>query len=321
MIRVIIPNYNGKEHIRECLDSLREQTVKNFTVTVVDNASEDGSDLIVLQEYPEVNLIKLTKNFGFAKAVNIGIKDALKIQEVNYIVLLNNDVKCDINFIKELINGFISEDIGSVASKMLNYYDNSIIDAAGDYLNWRGLPTARGNGKKDSEEYNTGTFVFSACAGAAAYKREVFEKTGFFDEDFFAYFEDVDFGFRLQLMRYKCYYNPRAICYHKREASFSKRKGLITKLCEKNLVALRFKNYPLPLLLRFQPIFMASRLVRYWRFLKNESVKTFLCALEGYFCGLFELPKSFRKRREIQKKKKITNSELYNILKLCNEKY
>lgn len=321
MIRVIIPNYNGKEHIRECLNSLREQTVKNFTVTVVDNASEDGSDLIISQEYPEVNLIKLDKNFGFAKAVNNGIKDALKIQDIKYIVLLNNDIRCDINFIKELTNGFISEDIGSVASKMLNYYDNSIIDAAGDYINSRGLPTARGNGKKDSEEYDKETFVFSACAGAAAYRKEVFEKVGFFDEDFYAYFEDVDFGFRLQLMQYKCYYNPRAICYHKREASFSKRKGLITKLCEKNLVALRFKNYPLSLLLKFQPIFTASRCVRYWRFLKNESIKTFLYALEGYFYGLLELPKTLRKRREIQKKKKITNSELYNILKLCNEKY
>ncbi|MCX7833770.1 MAG: glycosyltransferase family 2 protein [Ignavibacteria bacterium] len=315
MIEVIIPNYNGKDHIKECLDSLRIQTEKNFSITIVDNASEDGSDDIIAKEYPEVNLIRLNKNFGFAKAINYGIKEALKKTEIKYIILLNNDIKCDRNFIKEMISGFVANDVGSVASKMLNYYDNSIIDAAGDYISWRGLPTARGNGMKDTEKFNKGIFMFSACAGAAAYKREVFEQVGFFDEDFYAYFEDVDFGFRLQLMGYRCYYNPKAICYHKREATFSKWKGLITKLCEKNLLALRLKNYPILLLIIFQPIFFASRCIRYWKFLKNDSFETFKNALLGYFLGLREIPKTIRKRRQIQKLKKISNSELLKILK------
>ncbi len=315
MIQIVIPNYNGKEHIRECLDSLRNQTEKNFSITVIDNASQDGSDTIIEKEYPEVNLIRLPNNQGFAKAINYGIIEALKKPEIKYIILLNNDVKCDSEFVAEMIRGFITDDTGSVAAKMLNYYDNTLIDAAGDYINWKGAPTARGHGLKDSEEFNKQTFIFSACAGAAAYRREAFEKAGLFDEDFYAYFEDVDFGFRLQLINYKCNYNPKAICYHKREATFSKMKGLITKLCEKNLIALRLKNYPFILLLRLQLIFSISRLIRYYRLIRKESFRTFLYALEGYFLGLCEIPKTIKKRKIIQKKRKITISELCKLLK------
>jgi len=316
LTEIIIPNYNGKDLIRDCLLSLKNQSVENFRITVIDNGSTDESCEIIEREFPDVNLIRLPNNTGFAKAVNIGIKEGFKSQQIKYFILLNNDVECDYFFVEEMIKGFVSNDVGSVASKMLNYYDRSLIDAAGDFLNRRGLPTARGNKMKDSEVFNKSEFVFSACAGAAAYRREALEIVGLFDEDFFAYYEDVDIGFRLQLMKFKCYYNAKAICYHKREATSSKTKGLTTKYCEKNLIALRIKNYPFFLLLRFEIFFIIARFLRYYRMLINNSFAVFASALGGYFMGLSEIRKSLSKRKTIQKNRLLTDKEVLSILKL-----
>lgn len=319
MVSVIIPNYNGEEHLKECLDSLKNQSFNNFEVIVVDNNSSDNSVEIISNEYSYVKLIKMKNNTGFSKAVNAGIKYALNNKSTEYFVLLNNDIKCDKDFINELINGFTEPDTGSVASKMLNYFNPEIIDDAGDFINKRGLPTARGNKKKDSPEFNKEKFIFSACAGAAAYRREVFETVGLFDEDFFAYFEDIDLGFRMQLLEYKCFYNPRAVCYHKRGATFSSQGELTTMLCEKNLVSLRIKNYPFSLLLKYQLIFFFSRIVRYYRFRRDYSFKIFVYALKGYLKGLSEIPKSLKKRNAVQKNRKLDSKQIENLLKLYSD--
>lgn len=315
MVSVIIPNYNGEEHLRECLDSLKNQSFNNFDIIIVDNNSSDKSVDIIEIEYVYVKLIKMETNTGFSKAVNAGIKYALNKKNTEYFVLLNNDIKCDKDFIKELINGFINPDTGSVASKMLNFYNTEIIDDAGDFINKRGLPTARGHKEKDSPAFNRKKYIFSACAGAAAYRREVFEIIGLFDEDFFAYYEDIDFSFRMQFAGYKCYYNPKAFCYHKRGATFSSRGELTTMLCEKNLVALRLKNYPVSLLFKYQFIFFFSRIVRYYRFWRDHSFKVFVYAVRGYLKGLLEIPKNLKKRKMIRENRKLNSKQIENLLK------
>jgi GT2 family glycosyltransferase len=316
MVSVIIPNYNGEKHLRECLDSLKIQSFDKFDIIIVDNNSSDKSVDIINNEYSFVKLINMTSNSGFSKAVNTGIRFALKNSNIKYIILLNNDIKCDKDFIKELISGFSNSDTGSVASKMMNFYNTDIIDDAGDFINKKGLPTARGNKKKDSPEFNKEKFIFSACAGAAAYSREVFEIVGLFDEDFFAYYEDIDFSYRMQLAGYKCYYNPKAFCYHKRGATFSSRGELTTMLCEKNLVALRLKNYPVSLLFKYQYIFFFSRIVRYYRFWRDHSFKVFVYAVRGYLKGLWEIPKNLKKRKMIQKNRNLNSRQIENLLKL-----
>jgi hypothetical protein len=311
---VIIPNYNGEEHLRECLDSLKIQSYDNFYIIVIDNNSSDNSVEIITKEYGYVLLIKMDTNTGFSKAINTGIKSALENKNTEYIILLNNDIKCDKDFVRELIAGFREPDTGSVASKMLHYYNPDIIDDAGDFINKRGLPYARGNKEKDSPEFNREEYIFSACAGASAYKREVFETIGLFDEDFFAYYEDIDFGFRMQLMGYKCFYNPRAVCFHKRGATFSSQGELTTMLCEKNLVAVRIKNYPLSLLINNLFTFFISRIVRYYRFWADHSFKVFCYAVKGYLKGLLEIPISLKKRNHIQKNRKLKSSQVKQIL-------
>lgn len=315
MVYVVIPNYNGLRHLRDCFDSLVKQSCKEFKVVLVDNNSSDESIAFTNRYYPGVIVIKLDKNTGFAKAVNEGIKFALKDINTKYVILLNNDVECDENFISELVKGVEENDCSSCASKMLNFYDRTKIDDTGDFIKKKGSPFARGHSEKDKGQYNTPEYIFGPCAGAAIYKREVFPTVGFFDEDFFAYYEDIDFSFRMQLYGLKCYYNPKAICYHKRGATTKDKIGFETELCEKNLIALRIKNYPLLMLLKYELFFFFARFRRYYYFYRDFSFQVFKSAVKGYFRGLLEIPISLSKRSEIQRSKSVSNYYIENLFR------
>lgn len=271
MTGVVIPNYNGISHLKNCFESLRKQDFRKFRIVMVDNGSSDDSVQFTAENYPEVEILRIENNAGFAPAVNKGIKYLLEDGNVEYILLLNNDIECAPDFLAEIHNGFSDEKTGSAACKMMNFYDRSVIDAAGDFVSMKRTPWARGNGERDNGQYDTPEYVFGACAGAAIYRRGVFEKAGFFDEDFISYFEDVDFSFRLQLCGFKCFYVPAAVCYHKRGATTKQWKGYETKMCERNLIALRLKNYPASLYSKCMIFFTAARVKRYLKFFFTDS--------------------------------------------------
>jgi hypothetical protein len=313
MICIIIPNYNGVEHLTECLRSIYNQTLQDFSSIIVDNNSTDISVSYVKTNYPATKVIELDDNYGFAKAVNIGIKYALKNYDPDYIVLLNNDVECDKNFLDELLKGFISEEIGSVSPKMLNYFHRNIIDGAGDIASKRKLPFPRGRDEKDIGQYELSGYIFGACAGAVMYKSAVFKTTGYFDEDFFAFLEDVDFSFRLQYLGYKCYYNPKAVCYHKRGATISSNRSFHAFLLERNIITLRVKNYPFSVLILFSIYYQLERLYRFLKYFYHSPFY-FLSALKGYSCGLFLIPKSFFKRINILKTRKVCTKYIISIM-------
>lgn len=311
----MIPNYNGLKHLEDCFSSLMKQTERNFRIILVDNNSSDDSVKYTKEKFPEVEIISMDHNTGFAKAVNSGIRRALTDDSCKHVLLLNNDTECDPMFVHEMLRAVSAPDAGSGACKMLNFHDRGMIDDAGDFIFHLGSPFARGFGEKDNGQYDKEEYIFAPCAGAAIYRAGVFREAGFFDEDFFAYYEDVDFGFRLQLLGYKCYYNPKAICYHKRGATTSSFSGFQTMLCEKNLVALRIKNYPLSLYVSSFPFFALVRVKRYLIFLFRHSPSLFLSAVKGYIMGLSEIPSSLRKRSEIQKNAKVPASYLKSILR------
>ncbi|MBK8550805.1 MAG: glycosyltransferase family 2 protein [Ignavibacteria bacterium] len=311
MISIVIPNYNGAEHLKVCFESLRDQTYRDHEIILIDNNSKDDSVKFTEENFPEVRIIKLNYNSGFAKAVNEGIRNS----KGEYVLLLNNDTECKNDFLAEMISGFKSIDTGSVACKMLNFYERNMIDDAGDFIKLKGSPYSRGNGQEDKGQFDKEEYIFGACAGAAIYKKEVFEKAGYFDEDFFAYYEDVDMSFRMQSAGYKCFYNPKAICYHKRGATGKSMTGFETMMCEKNLVAVRLKNYPLSMLIKCFPFFMIVRIKRYYLFLTRYSYSLFKSAVKGYFKGLTEIPDSLRKRKAIQRNRIVSPEYLKSILK------
>ncbi len=210
LVTVIIPNYNGDAYIENCLHSLKEQTFQDLEILIVDNASEDHSADYIEAHYPEIELVRLTQNFGFSRAVNEGIKRV----KSKYLILLNNDTVCDARFVEELVASIEKDPkVFSVSSKMLQMYAPDKIDGAGDLYCALGWAFARGK-DRSKKRFEKESKVFSACAGAAIYRRDLFEQIGYFDEFHFTYLEDVDVGYRARIMGYENRYTPRAIVYH-----------------------------------------------------------------------------------------------------------
>jgi GT2 family glycosyltransferase len=309
MFSIIIPNYNGLEHLETLFDSIKKQTLKNFDIILVDNGSSDNSVNYTKSQFVNSHIIQLDCNTGFANAINEGIIYSLSNTKNEFILLLNNDIELAQNFIEIAANTFKEKpDISIIAVKMLNYYNRKLIDDCGDFIKSNGgSPLARGHNEIDSGQYDKEEYIFGACAGAAFYKTELFKKIGLFDKSFFAYYEDIDFSFRAQLSGNKCYYQPKAVCYHKRGGTSSvATHGFQTKMCERNLVIMRFKNYPVSIYLLYQPLFFIARVKRYYSFIKYHSFSIFMCALNGYIRGLLLLILKYPERYKIQKSKKVS---------------
>lgn len=239
-VTVIIPNYNGLRFLDDCIQALESQTYQNFEILVVDNGSTDGS-VEWLKEH-QIETIFLNENTGFSGAVNTGIKAA----GTPYVILLNNDTKADEYFVAEMVRAIEqSSKIFSVSSCMLQMYHPELIDDAGDMYSLLGWAYQRGVGQS-IKAYRKSRRVFSACAGAAIYRKKVFEEIGYFDEMHFAYLEDIDVGYRAKIAGYDNIYCPAAQVYHVGSGtSGSKYNSFKVKLAARNNVYLNYKNMPL----------------------------------------------------------------------------
>lgn len=318
MISIVIPNYNGYEHLITCYASLKRQTRQDFIVILCDNGSKDDSINYTKQQFTGAAIIEIGYNSGFAKAVNEGIKYSISKTDSDYIFLLNNDIELSDNFLETAVTSLQNDkEASSLAVKMLNFYERNKIDDCGDFIKANGgSPLARGHGEVDNGQYDKREYIFGACAGAAFYKKEVFIDAGYFDESFFAYYEDIDLSFRLQLMGYKCLYEPKAVCYHKRGGTSSvATHGFQSEMCERNLVLMRLKNYPLSVYIMYQPLFFIARLKRYYSFIRFHSFTVFLRALKGYIRGSFLLITKIPERIQIQRKSKVSSGYIKSLFK------
>lgn len=278
---VVIPNYNGMKYIRDCLDSLKSlREESDFHIIVVDNGSKDGSLKLISEEYPEVELIPLPENTGFCHAVNVGIEGS----RTPYVLLLNNDTKVLRGFIKHLEETMEeSEKIFSVNPLMLTMQDQNIVDNAGIRYCVLGWAYDRGKGKPASD-FAEKKDVFAACGGASLYRREVFEKIGLFDENHFAYLEDVDMGYRARIFGYRNVYEPRAKVVHAGSGtSGSRYNEFKTRLSSANNAYLIGKNMPLLQLLLNFPFLVLGFLIKALFFTKR---KMGMLYVKGYFEGI-----------------------------------
>lgn len=242
-VTVVIPNYNGVRFLKTCLDSLEEQTAKEFEVLVVDNGSTDESVAYIQRNYPWVHILPLEENTGFCGGVNAGIQAAT----TPYVLLLNNDVEVAPDFVEQMHKAIRrSERVFSVSSKMVQFYDRRKIDDAGDLYCLLGWAFQRGVGHKINESaYQKHSRIFSACGGAAIYRRSVFEEIGYFDEMHFAYLEDLDVGYRARIAGYENIYCPKAVVYHIGSGTTgSKYNTFKVKLSARNSFYLAYKNMP-----------------------------------------------------------------------------
>ncbi|MCI8465161.1 MAG: glycosyltransferase family 2 protein [Lachnospiraceae bacterium] len=241
-VTIIIPNYNGKKFMEACMEGLRRQKGIEFQVLFVDNGSTDESVEFVREHYPELQILALDQNYGFSHAVNVGIRAA----QTPYVILLNNDTKAGPGYVEALVRVLDKTPKAfSVSAKMIQMYRPELIDDAGDQYTVLGWAFQRGVAHS-VKRYQKPAQVFSACAGAAAYRREVFEQIGYFDEKHFAYLEDLDVGYRARLYGWKNFYEPGAKVEHVGSGtSGSKYNAFKVRLAARNSIYLNYKNMPL----------------------------------------------------------------------------
>ncbi|MBI6873601.1 glycosyltransferase family 2 protein [Clostridium aciditolerans] len=242
LISIVIPNYNGERYLDNCIKSLLNQVYRDYEIIIVDNASIDNSCNLILERYPMISLIKLDENYGFSRAVNEGIK----VSQGEYVVLLNNDTVVENTWLLNLVN-CIEKDrkIFSCCSKMIRYHEKDKIDDAGDEYTILGWAFKRGDGES-IKHYSKNKKVFSSCAGAAIYRKEIFNEIGYFDENFFAYIEDLDISYRAMIYGYKNLYCSNAYVYHIGSAtSGSRHNSFKVKLAARNNAYLVYKNMPI----------------------------------------------------------------------------
>ena len=269
---VVIPNYNGIEYLKNCIDSLLKGT-RVPKIIVVDNGSTDGSRELIETGYPQIRLILFSENKGFDAAVNAGIRAA----DTGYVFLLNNDAVVDKACVEELENAMEGRDrLFCAGAKMINMRFPEKIDDAGDFYCALGWAFARGK-DKDVSGYQKPGRIFSACAGAALYRRELFETIGYFDEEHFAYLEDIDIGYRANIMGYRSEYAPKAVVYHAGSGfSGSRHNPFKVDLTARNSIYLIYKNMPVLQILLNLPFLLAGYLIKFLFFLKKGMGRVYL---------------------------------------------
>ncbi len=313
-VSVIIPNWNGQQHLGTCLTSLRAQKGVEFEVILVDNGSTDGSQSFVRENFAEVKLIELGKNQGFTGACIAGYNKSYG----EFVVLLNNDTEVASGWLATIVDAFRRHpEVGIVASKMLLFDRRDHFHTAGDFYRLDGIPGNRGVWQQDIGQYDREEYVFSACGGSAAYRRSMTEQIGFLDESYYFSCEDTDLSWRAQLTGWKVLYVPEAIVYHKLQAT----GGSVTASYYdgRNFIYLIWNNYPSSLLKKHWPAILRAQLNITWLALKSWRGQAARARLRGQIAGLVCGLKMFSKRRKIQATRRVPDESLTAVLTPVDE--
>jgi GT2 family glycosyltransferase len=305
---IVVSNWNGRSHLERCLPCLRAQTYSPLELIVADNGSTDGSLELLRDGYPDVRVVELGDNLGFATANDRGIQAA----SGTYVALLNNDTEPEPAWLEELVACLERHpDAASVTSKMMLVEPPGTIDGAGDVLDWSFLPHPRGHGEPDHGQYDDEVEVFSASGGAALWRGDLLRQLGGFDESFFIYYEDVDLGLRARQLGHSCWYAPRSVVLHHRGAAT---KGLtVFELYHpvKNRWFLILKNTPARLLLRHLRAIAGGELI-WWR--RAFASRHPGALLRAYATVLRNLPRLMRQRRAIARSRLLSVANLDRVI-------
>ena len=299
LVSVIVLNWNKKEYLRRCLDSACRQDYSNLEILFVDNGSEDGSVAFVRMHYPHIRIIALDYNMGFAPANNIGFAEAAGV----YVMTLNNDTELDKGCIRELVTVIEQyPDAWSCSPKIIGFDDPPMIVNVGiESRNFE--PRDRGYGDPDDGRYDRIEEIFGPNGGAGLYRKAVLDEIGGFDEDFVAYYEDVDLAWRARLAGRISVYAPGAICRHAFGATNKNRPFYIEYHIFRNIIWLYVKILPYPYLREKLPTLLKQEVIFWIDHVRRWDIKWLKMKLDTYR----KLPRMVRKRRQIQRVKRIDN--------------
>jgi len=293
-VSVIIPTWDGKAYLERCLPAVMAHTGLDCEVVVVDNHSQDGSVEWIGQHFPAVRVIRNEMNVGVAPAINQGIQAS----EGEYVVALNNDTIVTPGWLVALVEAVQSDPcVGMCAPKMLLCHPPHLFDAAGIEVDRAGIAWNRWGGDAEEDHPNRELEqVFGPCAGAALYRRAMLDDIGLFDEDFFAYLEDVDLAWRAQWAGWKCVYVPEAVIYHAHSATAREGSHFKNRLLGRNKIWTLCKNHPLAPLLWYVPLILAYDLMAVGYAI---AIGRGPGAVQGRIAALSKLPRMLTKRRRI----------------------
>jgi len=242
-----------------------------------------------------VKLVALGENRGFTGANIAGWQRSAG----ELVVLLNNDTETDSGWLEEIHKASVAYPrAGSFACKMLYFDERNRLDNCGFGVNVAGVVTDLGRGHRDGKDWEEPRPVFGACGGAAVYRRGMLEDVGFFDDDFFMTYEDVDLSFRAQLRGYTCWFVPKAIVYHRYRATMISFPARQVYFSQRNIEFVYLKNMPLTLLIRSLPLRLLYEAGSAIYFFKMGAGKAFLAAK---YDALRQLPAVLRKRSVVQR--------------------
>lgn len=305
-VAVVILNWNGKKFLEKFLPTVIKFSKKDAEIVVADNASNDDSVAFLKNNFPEINIIELSENYGFAGGYN----KALQQIEATYYVLLNSDVEVTENWINPVVE--IMEQNASVAAcqpKILSYVEKSKFEyagAAGGFIDQYGYPFCRGRvfltTETDSGQYDNECEIFWATGACLFIRSGLFHKASGFDADFFAHMEEIDLCWRLKNMGYKIMYSPHSTVYHVGGGTLPKTNPRKTYLNFRNNLMMLAKNLPSSLL--FPVLF--SRLIldgiAGLKFLIAGQVPDFFSIIKAHFSFYFSIGKTAGKRKQINPK-------------------
>lgn len=284
---VVVPVWNGVRWLPGLVGSLRAQTVAPLEVIAVDNGSDDGSRAWLSEHAPEVRVLALGENTGFAVAANRGIAAA----HGDAVALVNTDVELAPDWLEHALAALV-DGVAAVATKMADLADPSTLYDAGDVLRRDGVCEQRGRFRPDDGRWDEPGEVFAACAGAALYRRAAVRDVGGFDERFFAYLEDADLGLRLRLAGWTCAWEPRAVARHAGGGSSGQLRRPVAAWAERNTLLLVAKAFPL----RWLPYVLYRQAAWAWHAARGGGLRAFA---GGAAAALPLLPAMLRERRRL----------------------
>lgn len=314
-VSIIIVNFNGKKYLNGCLSSIKQNFGILSEVIFVDNASSDNSVGFVKKYFPEVKVIQNKENFGFAGGNNIGIKQT----RGEYILLLNNDTVIEKDFLKNSIKAFSEiPNLGCIQPKIVLMKDNNILDSCGSYLTDTSFLYHYGYDKNQSlEKYNRSFPVFSVKGVAILTKKEIIEKIGLFDDDFWCYFEETDFCNRLWLAGYECWYYPKVKIYHAAGGTTLTyfQNSFIQFQNFKNKLTTFIKNFELSTLIKFIPRYLIINFFLGLFFLFTLKPKIFASLIRALWWNIIHFKSTVAKRKKVQLLRKVNDKDIFGKVK------
>lgn len=309
-IGVVIINYNSAKYLLKALSTLAQQTYQPVEVIILDNASNEELPSNIFETKLNLKLIKSTTNLGFAAGNNFAIQNLDK--SVNWIALLNPDAYPDQNWLAEMVKIIRSHPSYTfLGSKLLCETEPNLLDGTGDAYHISGKAWRMLHKKPIHQASSELKEIFSPCAAAALYRRDIFEEAEGFDESFFCYYEDIDLAFRLRLLGYKCCYVPTAIATHTGSATTKRHSDFYTYHGHRNLVWTYLKNMPGFLLFLSLPLHIMLNIVSILIISSRGQTNTIL---KSKFDALRGFKTIFKQRIKWQKKRVVSHKELLKIL-------